>query len=48
MIVLYLFSIGGIIAGLNSSIEWIIWLSVATATIINSVFIISAFKVASN
>ena len=48
MIVLYLVSIGGIIAGLNSSIEWIIWLSVATATIINSAFIISAFKVASN
>lgn len=48
MIVLYLFSIAGIIAGLNLSLEWMIWISVAIATIINISFIISAFKVAIN
>ena len=48
MIVLYLFSIAGIIAGINLSIEWVLWICVVTATIINISFIISAFKVAIN
>lgn len=48
IIVIYLFSLAGIVAGLNLSIEWILWASVATATIINISFIVFAFKVAIN
>ena len=48
MIGVYLISIAGIIAGLNLSIEWILWVSAAVATAINIFFIISAFKGALN
>ena len=48
MIAAYLISIVGMIAGLNLSIEWLLWISVAVATTINIFFIISAFKGALN
>ena len=48
LIAVYIISIAGIITGLNLSIEWVLWVSVAVATTINILFIISAFKVALN
>ena len=48
LVACYLFSVAGIIAGLNFSIEWILWVSVAAATTINILFIISTLKVAIN
>ena len=46
LIVIYLSSIAGIVAGLNLSIEWMLWASVAAASIINTLFIVAAFKIA--
>ena len=48
MMILYFLSVAGVIAGLNLSSEWILWISVAVATIINSLFVVTAFKIAIN
>jgi drug/metabolite transporter (DMT)-like permease len=44
LIVIYLSSIAGIVAGLLFSIEWMLWVSVIAASIINFLFIIAGFK----
>jgi hypothetical protein len=48
MMILYFLSVAGVIAGLNLSSEWILWISVAVATIINILFVVTAFKIAIN
>jgi len=48
MLLVYILSIIGIIAGLNLSSEWILWISAAVAAFINVSFIISALRIEIN
>lgn len=45
MMFIYIISIAGIIAGLNLSVEWILWSGVAGATLINILLVIAALRV---
>ena len=48
LVVIYLISVTGIVAGLNLSSEWLLWVSVAAASLINISIIVSAFRIPIN
>ena len=48
MIFIYFVSIAGVITGLSMSMEWLLWVSVAVASIINIALIVSAYRIAAN